>query len=159
MSFITLFRHSSIINKKVHQIGAQITQTGTALRFTGKNAHAIMVMLRIVSAPISIPLFQTSAPAGVIFLQYRRHVLCGMALPLKQGPWKPAVLRESRFSTITNFTGGNSLKKENSSPIGNQLPTKKKIPHPLPEHHRGCSCLCLLLYPSDRSGPCNRYVV
>ena len=77
-----------------HQIGAQITQTGTALRFTGKNAHAIMVMLRIVSAPISIPLFQTSAPAGVIFLQYIRHALFCMAAPLKQGLWKPAVLRE-----------------------------------------------------------------
>ena len=34
-----------------HQIGTQITQTGTVLRFTGKNAHAIMVMLKIVSAP------------------------------------------------------------------------------------------------------------
>lgn len=31
------------------------------------------------------------------------------------------------FSTTTNFTGGNSLKKENSSPTGNQLPTKKKF--------------------------------
>lgn len=50
-----------------HQIGAQITQTGTALRFTGKNVHAIMVMLKIVSAPISIPLFQASASAGIIF--------------------------------------------------------------------------------------------
>lgn len=62
-----------------------------------------MVMLKIVSAPISIPLFQASASAGVIFLQYRRHVLCGMALPLKQGPWKPAVLRESRFFYYNKF--------------------------------------------------------
>ena len=78
-----------------HQIGAQITQTGTALRFTGKNAHAIMVMLRIVSAPISIPLFQTSAPAGVIFLQYIRHVFFLHGSPLKQGFLEPAILRES----------------------------------------------------------------
>lgn len=81
-------------NSRWHQIGTQITQTGTALRFTGKNAHAIMVMLKIVSAPISIPLFQTSAPAGVIFLQNIRHTLFCMAAPLKQGLWKPAVLRE-----------------------------------------------------------------
>ena len=53
-----------------------------------------MVMLRIVSAPISIPLFQTSAPAGVIFLQYIRHAHSDMAIPLKQGFWKPAVLRD-----------------------------------------------------------------
>ena len=31
------------------------------------------------------------------------------------------------FSTISTFTGGNSLKKENSNPTGNQLPTKKKF--------------------------------
>ncbi len=81
----TLNNYLSFLHQKEitrwHQIGAQITQTGTALRFTGKNAHAIMVMLRIVSAPISIPLFQTSAPAGVIFLQYIRHVLFCMAAP------------------------------------------------------------------------------
>ena len=40
------------------RIGAQISQTGTVLRFTGKNAHAIMVMLKIVTAPISIPFFR-----------------------------------------------------------------------------------------------------
>ena len=76
------------------RIGAQIAQTGTVLRFTGKNAHAIMVMLKIVSAPISIPLFQASASAGVIFLQYRRHVLFGMAGPARRVLPKPAVLRE-----------------------------------------------------------------
>lgn len=32
-----------------------------------------------------------------------------------------------RFSTISTFTGGNSLKKENSNQTGNQLPTKKKF--------------------------------
>lgn len=31
------------------------------------------------------------------------------------------------FSTISTFTGGNSLKKENSNPTGNQLPTRKKF--------------------------------
>jgi hypothetical protein len=32
------------------------------------------------------------------------------------------------FSTLTTFTGGNSLKKENSnSSNGNKLPTKKKF--------------------------------
>lgn len=34
-----------------------------------------MVMLKIVAAPISIPLFQTSAHADVIFLQTKRHGL------------------------------------------------------------------------------------
>ena len=53
-----------------------------------------MVMLKIVSAPISIPFFQTSASAGVIFLQYRRHVLFGMAGPARRVLPKPAVLRE-----------------------------------------------------------------
>ncbi len=33
-------------------IGTQIAQTGTALRFTGKNAYAIMVMFEIVPIPI-----------------------------------------------------------------------------------------------------------
>ena len=87
-----------------------------------------MVMLKIVSAPISIPFFQTSVSAGVIFLQYRRHVPFGMAGPRKAGalgtgsPSGPA-----GFSTISTFTGGNALKKENSNPTGNQLPTKKKF--------------------------------
>lgn len=31
------------------------------------------------------------------------------------------------FSTIFHFTGGNTLKKENSNSTGNQLPTKKKF--------------------------------
>lgn len=44
-----------------HQIGAQITQTGTALRFTGKNAHVIMVMLKVVRTTIQPSLFQASA--------------------------------------------------------------------------------------------------
>lgn len=89
-----------------------------------------MVMLKIVSAPISIPLFQTSAPAGVIFLQYIRHVLCGMALPLKQGALETGSPSGfAGFSTISTFTGGNSLKKENNA-TENLLPKKKfRIPY------------------------------
>lgn len=87
-------------------------------------------MLKIVSAPISIPLFQTSAPAGVIFLQYIRHVLCGMALPLKQGALETGSPSGfAGFSTISTFTGGNSLKKENNA-TENLLPKKKfRIPY------------------------------
>lgn len=62
------------------------------------------------------------------------------------------------FSTITNFTGGNSLKKTKQR-NRKTAPRKKEIPHPLPEHHCGCGSLCLLLYPSDQSGACIGYVV
>lgn len=109
-----------------HQIGAQITQTGTALRFTGKNAHAIMVMLKIVSAPISIPLFRHLHPQ-VLFFAVQAPCAIRHGSPPETGALEtgsPSGI--AGFSTIINFTGGNSLKKENNT-TKNQLPGKKKF--------------------------------
>lgn len=86
-----------------------------------------MVMLKIVSAPISIPLFRHLHPQVSFFLQNIRHALFCMAAPLKQGLWNRQSFGNCRFSTITNFTGGNSLKKETNNSTGNQLPKKKKF--------------------------------
>jgi hypothetical protein len=49
------------------EIGTQITQTGTILRFTGKNAHAIMVMFKNCTYTISIPLFRHLHPQVLFF--------------------------------------------------------------------------------------------
>ena len=48
-------------------IGAQIAQTGTALRFTGKNAHAIMVMLKVVPTTLDPFHFQGICILQVLF--------------------------------------------------------------------------------------------
>lgn len=52
-------------------------------------------------------------------MQYRRHVLL-------HGTKTGTPSGTAGFSTISTFTGGNSLKKENSNPTGNTVPTKKK---------------------------------
>ncbi len=62
-----------------------------------------MVMLKIVSAPISIPLFRHLHPQVSFFLQNIRHALFCMAAPLKQGLWKPAVLRDLPVSYYNKF--------------------------------------------------------
>ena len=49
------------------RIGIQITQTGTALRFTGKFAHAIMVMLKVVPTTLIPFHFQGICILQVLF--------------------------------------------------------------------------------------------
>ena len=86
-----------------------------------------MVMLRIVSAPISIPLFRHLHPQVSFF--FAEHTPCAFLYgsPLETGALEtgsPSGI--AGFSTITNFTGGNSLKKENNA-TKNRLPRKKKF--------------------------------
>lgn len=103
--------------------------------------------------------FQASAPAGVIF--FAEHTPCAF---LYGSPLETGALETGSpsgivgFSTITNFTGGNSLKKETNNSTGNQLPKKKKFRIPYQNIIVGGGSLCLLFCPSDRSGPCNGYV-
>lgn len=85
-----------------------------------------MVMLKIVSAPISIPLFRHLHPQVSFFCRtYAMRFFVWQ--PLETGALEtgsPSGI--AGFSTITNFTGGNSLKKENNA-TKNRLPRKKKF--------------------------------
>lgn len=62
-----------------------------------------MVMLKIVSAPISIPFFRHLHMQVLFFLQYSRHVSFGMAIPPTAGFRNRQSLGICRFFYYINF--------------------------------------------------------
>ena len=121
------------------RIGTQNAQTGTALRFTGKFAHAIMVMLKVVPTTLYPFHFQGICILQVLFFCADNEPDENTHIRIRQIPRQPCIFpawpqnrhprRDCRPSLTTlNFTGGNSLKnKENIITGERQLHTRKKF--------------------------------